>query len=102
MMVEVQNGATDQEVIIVDPSEVKMSGHCIRSYQSTQNTCYGNCITNTNTALVGNYNINTVCGGIANPMAAGETDFVYLQLCVTGESTVGDVVPNLIIEYDEN
>lgn len=100
--VEVANGATDNEVIIIDPSEVKMAGDCIRGYQSTRNTCYGNCITNTNTALVGNYNINTVCGGIANPLAAGETDFVYLQVCVNGSSTVGNAVPNLIIEYDEN
>jgi hypothetical protein len=100
--VEVMNGATDDEVIVVDPSEVKMAGDCIRSYQSTRNTCLGNCITNTNTSLVGNYNIDTVCGGIANPMAAGETDFVYVQLEVTGESTVGQVVPNLIIEYDES
>lgn len=100
--VEVTNGATDDEVIVIDPSEVKMSGHCIRSYQSTLQTCLGNCITNTNTSLIGNYNIDTVCGGIANPMAAGETDFVYIQLCVTGESTVGQVVPNLVIEYDES
>jgi len=100
--VEVSNGATDDEIIVIDPSEVKMSGHCIRSYQSTLQTCLGNCITNTNTSLVGNYNINTICGGIANPMTAGETDFVYIQLCVTGESTVGQVVPNLIIEYDES
>jgi len=100
--VEITDGATDDEIIIVDPSEVKMSGECINSYQSTRQTCYGNCITNTNTALVGNYNISTVCGGIANPLAAGETDFVYVQLCVTGTSTVGQVVPNLIIEYDES
>lgn len=100
--VEIVNGATDNEVIVIDPSEVKMAGDCIKNYQSTVNTCLGNFITNTNTALVGNYNIDTVCGGIANPMAAGETDFVYVQLEVTGESTVGQVVPNLIIEYDES
>ena len=100
--VEVTNGATDDEVIVIDPSEVKMAGDCILGYQSTRQTCYGNCITNTNTSLVGNYNINTVCGGIANPLAAGETDFVYLQLAVSGESTVGQVVPNIIIEYDES
>lgn len=100
--VEVTDGATDDEVIIVDPSEVKMSGSYIGAYQSTRNTCYGNCITNCNTSLVGNYNINTVCGGIANPLAAGETDFVYLQVEVNNNSTVGQAVPNLIIEYDES
>ena len=52
--------------------------------------------------MVGNYNINTVNGGIHNPLAAGETDYVYLQLEVKGNSTVGQTVPNIIIEYDES
>lgn len=100
--VEVENGGTVNEVITVTPSEVKTAGDIILSYQSVNNMRYGNEVTNTNTSLIGNYNINTVGGGVANPMAAGETDYIFLQLEVTGESSVGQAVPELIIEFDEN
>lgn len=100
--VTVENGGTVNEVVTVDPVAVAEAGYVILGYQSVYNLGYGNTITNTRTCLVGNYNINTVNGGISNPMAAGETDYVFLQLEVRGDSTVGQTVPNIIIEYDES
>lgn len=100
--ITVTSGGTVNEVVLVDPSAIKSAGQQARGYQSTFHSCYGNKITNTNTALIGNYNINTVGAGVANPLAAGETDYIYLQLNVTGTSTVGQTVPELKIEYDEN
>jgi hypothetical protein len=100
--VTVFNGGTAQEVIYVDPSVVVQSGGCIRSYQSVYHSCFGNSVTMTNTGLVGNYNINTVGAGVANPLAAGETDFIYLQMATNSETLPGDQMPNIIIEWDEN
>lgn len=100
--ITVTNGGTVNEVVLIDPSIVKQANLSILSYQSTTNSAYGNKITNIDTALVGNYNLNTVGAGISNPLAAGETDYIYLQLKVTGTSTVGQSVPELAIEYDEN
>jgi len=100
--VTVENGGTVNEVVTIDPVAVAEAGYVILGYQSVHNLGYGNTITNTRTCLVGNYNINTVNGGISNPMAAGETDYVFLQLEVRGDSTVGQTVPNIIIEYDES
>lgn len=100
--ITVTNGGTVNESIYINPSAVKVSGRTIRGYQSVMHSCYGNKITNTNVALVGNYNINTVGGGVYNPLAAGETDYIYLQLKVPGNATVGQAVPEIVIEYDEN
>lgn len=100
--VTVFNGGTANEVIYVDPSVVAQSGSCIRSYQSVYHTCFGNSVTMINTGLVGNYNIDTVGAGVANPMAAGETDFIFLQMATTVDTLPGDQMPNLIIEWDEN
>ena len=100
--VTVTDGGTADEIVIVDPSEVNIAGDEILSYQSTIHNCYGNSIQNINTALVGNYNINTVGGGVANPLMAGECDFIYLQVKVTGNTTVGQLIPDIVIEYDEN
>lgn len=100
--VTVANGGTVNEVVLVNPSAVKVAGKTIKGYQSVFHACYGNKITNTNTSLVGNYNIDTVSGGIYNPMHAGETDYIYLQLKVPGTATVGQSVPEIVIEYDEN
>ena len=98
----VTNGGTANEIIDVDPTLVNQYGSIILGYQSVNNAGYGNSVTNTQVAMVGNYNLNTVGGGIINPLAAGETDYVYLQLKVTGNSTVGQTVPELVIEYDES
>jgi len=100
--ITVENGGTVNEIVTIDPIAVKEAGYKILGYQSVRNTCYGNQVTNTRTGLVGNYNIKTVGAGINNPMSAGETDYVYLQLKVTGSSTVGQATPNIIIEYDES
>ena len=100
--VTVVNGGTINEVVTIDPVIVSQSGSIILGYQSVFNVGYGNPITNIRTCKVGNYNLDTVNGGIHNPLHAGETDYVYLQLGVKGNSTVGQVVPNIIIEYDES
>jgi hypothetical protein len=100
--ITVTDGGTANEVVVVNPSDIKTAGQLVRGYQSTFHSCYGNIVNNTNTALIGNYNINTVGAGVSNPLAAGETDFIYLQLKVTGNSTVGQTIPELKIEYDEN
>jgi len=100
--VTVYDGATANERIIVDPATVMLSGVCIRSYQSVHHACFGNGVTSINTGLVGNYNINTVGGGVANPMAAGETDFIYLQMGANNKTLPGSQLPNLVIEWDES
>jgi hypothetical protein len=100
--ITVTDGATANEVVLVDPNAINIAGQSALSYQSVNHAGYGNIITNIDTSLIGNYNINTVNGGTTNPLAAGETDFIYLQLKVTGSSTVGNAVPEIIIEYDEN
>jgi len=100
--ITVRDGGTVNEVVTIDPKAVKIAGMQILSYQTGTQTDYGNGITNINTALVGNYNVNTVGAGTANPLAAGETDFIYLQVKVSGESTVGQLVPEISIEYDES
>lgn len=99
--ITVQNGGTDNEIITVDPRKVFDDGFTVVAYQSTRNVNVGSRVTNTQTRYIGAYNINTVGGGV-NPAAAGETDYIYLQLMVNGGSTVGNVVPQLAIEYDEN
>ena len=100
--ITVTNGGTANEIVDVDPTLVKQYGNIILGYQSVNNIGYGNEVTNTRVAMVGNYNMNTVGAGIINPLASGETDYVYLQLKVTGNSTVGQTVPELVIEYDES
>ena len=100
--VTVVNGGTINEVVTIDPVIVSQAGSIILGYQSVFNLGYGNSITNIRTCKVGNYNLDTVNGGIHNPLHAGETDYVYLQLGVEGTSTVVQTVPKIIIEYDES
>ena len=52
--------------------------------------------------MCGQYNMCRVDGGIYNPLQAGETDYVYLQLEVSGNSNPGYCVPDIAIAYDEN
>jgi hypothetical protein len=99
--VSVQNGGTINEIITVDPRVVKNDGFVITAYQSVNGDGIGASITNTQTYYEGYYNLNTVGAG-TNPTAAGETDYIYLQLEVKGDSTVGNFIPSLAIEYDEN
>ena len=95
-------GGTENEVIFVNPSAAKKAGHPIMSYQSTRAIGMGGRVTNINTSLFGKYNMDTVNGGTADINHAGETDYIYLQLSVPGDASVGQVVPDLVIEYDEN
>lgn len=99
--VEIKNGGTVNEIITVDPRIVKDSGYVIHGYQSTKTRGIGGSVTNVQTNYVGAYNISTIGGG-TNPSAAGETDFIYLQLAVRGDASVGNFIPELAIEYDEN
>lgn len=99
--VSVSNGGTANEVITVNPRLVLNAGNEILGYQSV-NTCeLGSSVNNIQFTYMGNYNLNTVGGG-TNPASAGETDYIYLQLEVKGNSKVGNYVPEIIIEYDEN
>lgn len=99
--IEIQNGGTVNEIITVDPRKVMNAGYTIESYQSVNHNYVGNNVTHDQVEYVGNYNINTVGGG-TNPLAAGETDYIYLQLEVSGKANTGNIMPNLVIEYDEN
>ena len=100
--VVVENGATDSEVITVDPEKVLKSGRMINAYQCVVVPELGSYVYNQPLFMCGNYNLCRVDGGIYNPMRAGETDYVYLQLEVSGRSDPGYCVPDLEIEYDEN
>lgn len=99
--ISVVNGGTVNEVVTVDTTVLNASGKIPLSYESTTNEKYGNYIRFLPLDNVGKYNLNTVGGG-TNPLAAGETDYIYLQLCVDKETDVGDLIPNLIIRYDES
>ena len=99
--ITVQNGGTVDEIIVIDPLEVRDGGDLIQSYQSTRATKVGSGITNLETSYKGAYNINTIGGGI-NPLAAGETDYIYVQIEVKADSSVGSAMPELAIVYDEN
>lgn len=50
----------------------------------------------------GFYNMNTVGGGTSDPLNSGECDYIYLQLRVSPDTDPGDVLPELIIRYDES
>lgn len=50
----------------------------------------------------GFYNMNTIGGGTSDPLNSGETDYIYLQLHVDPTTDPGDVLPELIIRYDES
>ena len=42
-----------------------------------------------------------VGGGIYNPLMAGETDYVYMQIEVDADTDPGRCIPNIKLEYDE-
>ncbi len=99
--VTVTDGGTVNEVVLVDTLAMDMAGKTPYSYQSTTNVGYGNVISLSPLESLGAYNMNTVGGGI-NPEAAGETDYIYLQIEIDEETLAGLHIPNLIIEYDES
>lgn len=100
--VYVTNGGTDAEVIDVDPELVLKAGKCINAYQCVSRPGMGSYVYNQQLSMCGQYNLCRVDGGIYNPLQAGETDYVYLQLEVSGSSPPGYCVPDLVIAYDEN
>ena len=100
--VVVDNGCTDRETIMVNPEQVLKSGKSINAYQCVTAPGLGTYVFNNQICMCGEYNLCKVDGGIYNPLQAGETDYVYLQMEVSGMTDPGFAVPNLAIEYDEN
>ena len=99
--VVILHGNSDVEEIFVNPELVLKSGHCIGAYQCVCYPDMGNVVYNHPLDMCGNYNMCRVGGGIYNPRMAGESDYVYLQLQVSGECDPGEAVPQLEIGYDE-
>lgn len=100
--VMVADGATNNETIYVDPEAVMKAGKKINAYQCVTAPEMGSFVHNVPICMCGNYNMCRVDGGIYNPLKAGETDYVYLQLEVGGGADPGYCVPDIEIEYDEN
>ena len=100
--INVSGGATDEETIRVNPEAVLMAGHCVGGYQCVCSPGMGNTVFGHPFFRCGNYNMCRVGGGVYNPMLAGESDYVYMQLEVSGKTTPGYCVPDIEIEYDEN
>lgn len=97
----VLHGGTDMEEVFVNPELVLKSGRTIGSYQSVCHDGMGNLAYVHPLDMCGNYNLCRVGGGIYNPLLAGESDYVYLQLQVSGTCDPGSGVPSLEIGYDE-
>lgn len=97
----VLRGGTNMEEVFVNPELVIKSGSRLSSYQSVSAPGLGNVAYNCPLAMCGSYNMCRVGGGIYNPLMAGETDYVYLQLEVDGETDPGSAIPNIKMEYDE-
>ena len=100
--VPVIRGGTKNEELIIDPEAMLKAGACLGGYQCVCAPDFGNVVYQHNLCLCGQYNLCRVGGGIYNPLMAGETDYVYLQLEVPGTAEPGYAVPQLHIEYDEN
>lgn len=100
--VVVLNGGTEDEEITVDPEAVIKASKMVGAYQCVCAPYMGNVVYNHPMFMCGQYNMCRVGGGIYNPLMAGETDYVYMQLEVPGDSEPGYAVPQLHIEYDEN
>ena len=100
--VYVFEGGTNNEVVEVDPERVLKSGKCINAYQCVSRPGMGSFVFNQQLFMCGQYNLCRVDGGIYNPLQAGETDYVYLQLEVSGNTSPGYCVPDIAIAYDEN
>lgn len=99
--VVVLHGGTDLEEVFVNPEMVLKSGRCIGAYQCVCTPDMGNIAYTHPLDMCGNYNMCRVGGGIYNPLMAGESDYVYLQLQVSGECEPGSAVPTLELGYDE-
>lgn len=98
----VLHGNTNKEEIFVNPEMVLKAAARIGSYQSLCQEDMGNAVYSVPLDMCGNYNLCRVGGGIYNPLLAGETDFVYLQLQVSGKCDPGLGVPAIEFGYDES
>ena len=99
--VVVLHGNSDDEEIFVNPEKAMKAGQCINAYQCVCHPALGNVIYNRAVDMCGQYNMCRVGGGIFNPNMAGETDYIYLQLEVDGQSDPGYAIPELEMYYDE-
>ena len=99
--VVVLHGHTDMEEIFVNPELVLKSGNRINAYQCVHHPGLGNVVYNHSLSMCGSYNMCRVGGGIYNPLMAGETDYVYMQVEVDGDTDPGSCIPGIKIEYDE-
>lgn len=99
--VVVLRGNTDMEEIFVNPELILKSGNKINAYQCVYAPGLGNVVYNHPLAMCGSYNMCRVGGGIYNPLMAGETDYVYMQLEVDKDTDPGSCIPNIKMEYDE-
>lgn len=97
----VLHGNTDMEELFVNPELILKSGEKINAYQCVCAPGLGNVVYNHPLAMCGSYNLCRVGGGIYNPLMAGETDYVYMQVEVDGETDPGSCIPNIKMEYDE-
>jgi hypothetical protein len=100
--VTVENGGTNNEVVTIESNKVNRYHRAPKSYASVSATCIGGHVFTFDPRMIGRYNINRVGAGTGNPLSAGETDFIYLQLKVTGRTTPGRTTPDLVFEYDES
>lgn len=98
----VLNGGTDEEEITIDVEAALKASRMVGGYQCVCAPYMGNVVYNHPLFMCGQYNMCRVGGGVYNPLLAGETDYVYLQLEVPGDAEPGYAVPQLHIEYDEN
>lgn len=99
--VTVVNGGTDNEVVTVDTNLLVAAANLPVYYGSVTQAGIGNFIRLLPRIFNGNYNMKTVGGGV-NPLSAGETDYIYIQMAINKDTDPGDFIPNLIIKYDES
>lgn len=99
--VVVLRGNTDMEELFVNPELILKSGCRVNAYQSVCAPGLGNVVYNYPLAMCGSYNMCRVGGGIYNPLMAGETDYVYMQIEVDADTDPGSCIPNIKLEYDE-
>ena len=97
----VLHGNTAMEELFVNPELILKAGDRINAYQSLCAPGLGNVVYNYPLAMCGSYNMCRVGGGIYNPLMAGETDYVYIQVEVDSETDPGSCIPNIKMEYDE-
>ena len=99
--VKIEDGGTNDEKITIVVDEFIQGNPVVYGYESTNAYNAGNRVKYIPNTVIGGYNLNTIGGG-TNISAAGESDYIYLQLVVDSNSEPGEFKPNIIIEYDES